>query len=109
MYALWRCSVLVQLVGTLNATSCILFNCFCLLVGGVIILKDNCTESWTFVVDKDDSSVNRSRIYMHTLFVLAGLNVILELQQRDFPEELYPVWMFALVAAPDDVATTTSI
>jgi hypothetical protein len=65
-------------------------------------LKDNCTESWTFVVDKDDSSVNRSRVYMHALFMLAGLDVILEARQTDFPEELYPVWMFALEASKTD-------
>jgi protein N-terminal methyltransferase len=67
------------------------------LSGGVVVLKDNCSESWTFIVDKDDSSVNRSGVYMHALFLLAGIDVILEVRQTGFPEELYPVWMFALV------------
>ena len=64
--------------------------------GGVIILKDNCASGWTFVVDKDDSSVARCPEYIRLLLQLSGLNIILETPQKDFPEDLYPVHMFAL-------------
>lgn len=68
-----------------------------LCAGGVIALKDNCTDNYTFVVDKDDHSVARSLEYHKTIFELAGLSVIAEVQQTDFPEELCPVMMFGLV------------
>lgn len=67
---------------------------------GIIILKDNCTESLTFNFDNDDSSVVRAPAYMRLLFHLAGLNIVLEQVQQDFPEELCPVHMFALEAPP---------
>jgi len=65
--------------------------------GGVIVLKDNCTETVTFTVDKEDSSLTRASEYMRLLFTLSGLNVILERKQKDFPEDLCPVHMFALI------------
>ena len=64
--------------------------------GGMIILKDNCAENWTFVVDKQDSSVARCKEYVRLLLHLAGLNILEELKQNDFPTELYPVIMFAM-------------
>jgi len=64
--------------------------------GGVIILKDNCVAEYTFVVDKADSSVARNGEYMQLLFLLSGLNVVMQDRQRDFPTELYPVMMWAL-------------
>lgn len=65
--------------------------------GGVIILKDNCAQNYTFVVDSDDSSVARCVEYATLLLNLSGLDIILQVQQTDFPKELYPVIMFALV------------
>ena len=64
--------------------------------GGVLVLKDNCSTTCTFLVDKDDSSVCRHIEYLRILVRLAGLNIVLERQQKDFPEELYPVVMMAL-------------
>ena len=64
--------------------------------GGIIALKDNTTENCTFLVDKEDSSVARHTEYIRILLHLAGLNIILEQRQTDFPEELLPVTMFAL-------------
>jgi len=64
---------------------------------GVIVLKDNTSGDQTFMVDKDDSSVSRSRNYIKLLTRLAGLEVIAEEQQAGFPEELFPVYMFAFV------------
>jgi protein N-terminal methyltransferase len=66
--------------------------------GGVIILKDNCAESSTFQVDRVDSSVSRHVEYHKILFDLAGLQVLKVSRQKDFPEELCPVVMFALIA-----------
>eukprot|EP01035_Chromulina_nebulosa_P017947 gene17947-23573_t len=63
---------------------------------GYIILKDNCAESYTFVVDKEDSSVARCPEYMRILLNLSNLEIIKETIQLDFPSELYPVHMFAL-------------
>jgi len=33
---------------------------------------------------------------MQLLFLLSGLNVVMQDRQRDFPTELYPVMMWAL-------------
>ena len=71
--------------------------------GGVIILKDNCSSDWTFIVDKEDSSVARHRDYHKLLFDLSGLDLILEKVQTDFPAELLPVHMFALAPIPGRV------
>jgi len=75
--------------------------------GGVIILKDNCVADYTFVVDKSDSSVSRHRDYIHLLFQLSGVKVLLEDAQKDFPQELYPVRMFA-VAPIDEILETSA-
>lgn len=66
---------------------------------GVIVLKDNLAANYTFVVDNSDSSVSRSLAYMKMLFEMSGIKVLLEARQTDFPEELYPVIMLALVDA----------
>eukprot|EP01036_Dinobryon_divergens_P043180 gene43180-57456_t len=58
---------------------------------GVVILKDNTTEDWTFVVDKTDSSVSRAPAYITLLAKLSGLTLLLEARQKDFPTELFPV------------------
>lgn len=64
--------------------------------GGVVIVKDNCIEESKYLVDTDDSSIIRSYDYFHRLFELCGAEVIHEDRQRAMPDELYPVWMFAL-------------
>jgi protein N-terminal methyltransferase len=64
--------------------------------GGLLVLKDNCSTTCTFLVDRDDSSVNRHIEYIRLLVRLAGLNIVMERSQKDFPEELYPVMMMAL-------------
>ena len=71
--------------------------------GGVIILKDNCSSDWTFIVDKEDSSVARNRDYHKLLFDISGLDLVLEKVQTDFPAELLPVHMFALTPVPGRV------
>lgn len=52
--------------------------------GGVIILKENhCRVG--FVVDKEDCSVTRSTELFKQLFAKAGLKVIKEQTQEDWP------------------------
>ena len=67
---------------------------------GFIILKDNTIvdRKLSFSLDLDDNSVARHIEYQKLLFDLAGLEVVDEQEQKDFPEELYPVYMFALRA-----------
>jgi protein N-terminal methyltransferase len=76
--------------------------------GGVICLKDNTfpTEKLPkaegggtkhFCVDREDSSITRSEEYFEACFKVAGLTVLRKERQRNFPEELYPVLMYALV------------
>lgn len=62
---------------------------------GVICVKDNVARRG-FVVDKEDSSVMRSDKYLKHLFSQAGLKVVKEGRQVDFPREIYPVRMYAL-------------
>lgn len=64
---------------------------------GVVILKDNTVDGWTFVVDKDDSSVTRCSAYSRVLFELAEVEVLFEERQQEFPADLNPINMFALV------------
>jgi protein N-terminal methyltransferase len=63
---------------------------------GVICLKENTISDSAFCVDKEDSSITRSGPYYKELFRLAGLEVVLEVRQREFPADLYPVYMYAL-------------
>ena len=46
---------------------------------------------------RDDSSVTRSARYLGEVFRLAGMKVLLIQEQKDFPEELFPVQMYAFV------------
>jgi protein N-terminal methyltransferase len=69
-----------------------------LTANGVIVLKDNTITdpSLTFCLDLDDNSVARHLEYQKLLFEMAELDVLCEQEQKDFPEELYPVFMIAL-------------
>ena len=66
--------------------------------GGFIVLKDNVLKNseYTFMIDRSDSSITRHDLYIKLLFNLSGLRVAQEATQVGFPEELYPVVMFAL-------------
>ena len=66
---------------------------------GVIILKENTCGEETFVVDSEDASVCRSLPYWLKLVEAAGLRVILQHMQDDFPDDIFPVPMLALEAA----------
>eukprot|EP00934_Nitzschia_sp_Nitz4_P005976 Nitzschia sp. Nitz4//scaffold405_size10492//5666//7743//NITZ4_009072-RA/size10492-augustus-gene-0.3-mRNA-1//-1//CDS//3329551115//5966//frame0 len=69
-----------------------------LIPGGIIILKENTCEESTFVVDVDDASLTRSTAYWRNLIGQAGLAVVLEQQQKDFPDDIFPVYQWALQA-----------
>ncbi|GBF88711.1 hypothetical protein Rsub_01610 [Raphidocelis subcapitata] len=62
---------------------------------GLIVVKENiCGEG--FVVDPDDHSLTRSNEYMLELFDKAGLEVVANVKQRNFPKELFDVRQYAL-------------
>ena len=76
---------------------------------GVIILKDNVTDEYTYMIDLEDSSVARSLVYHHILLSLTavGLVIIHESIQTDFPPDLCPVHMMA-IGFPTTTTTTTA-
>lgn len=72
---------------------------------GVIFVKENCCNSKSVSpnqpdldseLDPADSSSTRSRSLFEHLFEQAGLCVIDSRPQRNFPQNLYPVWMWCL-------------
>ncbi|RQM22891.1 hypothetical protein B5M09_007103, partial [Aphanomyces astaci] len=64
---------------------------------GVICIKENAiNEGVPYYVDKDDSSLGRSSVYYKSIFRQAGLTLLAETEQSDFPDELYPVITYAL-------------
>jgi protein N-terminal methyltransferase len=65
---------------------------------GWICIKENVIlEGTPFEIDKEDSSVTRSEAYYKSIFEQAGLELIHEKKQQGFPDELYPVKMYALI------------
>lgn len=66
-----------------------------LSASGVVVVKEN-VKSKGFHVDKDDSSVTRSDSLFKRAFRDAGLEVIREELQVNFPQDLYKVKMYAL-------------
>lgn len=63
---------------------------------GVIIVKENITSSGKVEMDDIDSSVTRTDSRFHYVFQTANLEIIRELPQKKFPQELYNVKMYAL-------------
>ncbi|CAN0273365.1 unnamed protein product [Discosporangium mesarthrocarpum] len=65
--------------------------------GGIIVIKDNvCEGDVAFVVDSVDSSITRSLGYFRSLFNHGGCRIVYEHTQGSFPDEIFPVYMFAL-------------
>ena len=87
-------------IGHLTDVDCVKFLRRCangLKAGGVICIKDNtCSGEDAFIVDKDDSSLTRSLPYLLHLCSRAGLKVILQKTQDNFPDSIYPVPIIAL-------------
>lgn len=69
--------------------------------GGVIVIKDNTCVDVAFVADTDDASVTRSLSYILAIVQLAGLKVVLEEYQEDFPNDIFPVPMLALCSCEE--------
>lgn len=67
----------------------------CLAPEGVICIKDNLARTG-FLVDKEDSSISRSDKYLKALFEKAGLELVQQERQMDFPKSIFPVKMYAL-------------
>lgn len=63
---------------------------------GVIIIKENHTRTG-FFVDNDDNSITRSDAHFRSIFDSAGLKLLKAETQTDFPKELFPVTMYALI------------
>jgi len=64
--------------------------------GGAIFFKENVVTTSGFVVDKEDNSITRCDRNYKDLFRRAGLTLIAEKRQEDFPEELFDVKMYAV-------------
>lgn len=64
--------------------------------GGVFILKENILECGRKTLDDCDSSYTRTKEDMRQCIRKAGLTIIAEQKQKDFPKDLYPVYMFAV-------------
>uniref|UniRef100_UPI00358E4939 N-terminal Xaa-Pro-Lys N-methyltransferase 1-like isoform X1 n=2 Tax=Myxine glutinosa TaxID=7769 RepID=UPI00358E4939 len=62
---------------------------------GIVIIKDNVAHEGAHI-DLKDSSVCRARPILIAIFHRAGLRVLCEERQMDFPGEILPVWTFAL-------------
>ena len=63
--------------------------------GGVVVIKDNTCEEEAFVVDRDDASCTRSYPYILAIAELAGLRVVHQRFQEDFPSGNFPVPIIA--------------
>jgi galactose mutarotase-like enzyme len=67
-----------------------------LVDGGMIVLKENtCSGSDDYVVDIDDASLTRSVPYLMVIAKESGLKLVLQKQQTNFPDDIFPVYMLA--------------
>ncbi|GMI22142.1 hypothetical protein TeGR_g9132 [Tetraparma gracilis] len=95
----YSCIWIQWVIGHLEDVDCVAFLSRCLRglsQGGLLCVKDNTCTGTTFIVDTDDSSVTRSQAYLEKLFDLAGAEIVEKEIQTGFPEEIYPVPMYAL-------------
>lgn len=63
---------------------------------GMIIVKENMTSADKVEFDDKDFSVTRPLSEFKGLLAEAGLRIVREIRQNNFPKGLYPVYMFAL-------------
>lgn len=80
----------------------------CLSENGVVCVKDNVARNG-FLVDKEDCSVMRCSKYMKALFARAGLKVVKETRQVDFPRHVFPVRTYALRKAEEEAASVEHV
>ncbi|PNW82111.1 hypothetical protein CHLRE_06g274400v5 [Chlamydomonas reinhardtii] len=74
---------------------------------GLIFVKENICKDG-FVVDNDDSSLTRSNSYMLDLFEKAGVQVLYNVKQRNWPKELFEVRMYVLKPPPAAAAAAAA-
>jgi len=67
---------------------------------GVICIKENVVLEGNFTIDWDDNSVARLDAQYKAIFGRAGLYVVEEQEQPDWPSQLIPVKMYALRQKP---------
>ena len=63
---------------------------------GIIVVKENTTRSGEVEKDEDDSSVTRPDELLKTIFARADMTLLRDLDQKKFPDDLYPVRMYAM-------------
>ena len=64
--------------------------------GGCLFFKENIVTSTGFVLDKEDNSITRSDAQYKELFQEAGMELVADALQSDFPQELFDVKMYAV-------------
>ncbi|XP_041979044.1 alpha N-terminal protein methyltransferase 1 [Aricia agestis] len=64
---------------------------------GILIVKENVTSSGKAEMDPTDSSVTRTLKQFLKIFKSAKLKRIKQCKQLNFPNGIYPVYMFALI------------
>ncbi|XP_069465324.1 N-terminal Xaa-Pro-Lys N-methyltransferase 1 isoform X1 [Ambystoma mexicanum] len=62
---------------------------------GIVVIKDNTTQEGV-VMDEVDSSICRDVKVVRNIIKAAGLTLLLEEKQRNFPDEIYNVLSFAM-------------
>ena len=73
-----------------------------LAVGGVVVVKENHTrQERGFVVDASDASITRSRRHLDALFAVAGFTTLTRLHVPLWPQQLFPVTLWALMRSED--------
>lgn len=67
-----------------------------LLPNGLVIIKENITRGNKSEIDEDDSSVTRAFNVFLDIFKKADFTLLHYVKQKNFPRDLYPVWMFCI-------------
>ncbi|KAM3959085.1 N-terminal Xaa-Pro-Lys N-methyltransferase 1-B-like [Aphomia sociella] len=76
---------------------------------GIIVIKENVTSSGRTEIDETDSSVTRSLKQFMNIFKTANLKRIKQCKQSNFPNGIYPVYMFALVPNKVDELNVSNV
>ncbi|RUS85923.1 hypothetical protein EGW08_006326 [Elysia chlorotica] len=63
---------------------------------GIMVVKENTVEAEEKTFDDSDSSYTRTRAELSDCMLKAGFKILASQKQKDFPKDLYPVYMFAL-------------
>ena len=63
---------------------------------GIIVLKENVCAPGKRDFDEQDSSYTRPKVELLELIEKSGLTILRQEKQKNFPKEIYEVWMIAL-------------